>query len=190
MPIYLIRHGKTEANEKHLYCGSSDLPLSEAGMTELTQLKQCYSLPAHCRYITSGMRRTEQTLKLLFGEISHQTEPNFREMDFGLFELHSYEDLKDTPAYQQWLAGDNEENQTPGGESGRMMEARVWKAFCALNDSSQPDQNLVIVTHGGVIAALMARLFPEEKKNRYQWQPRPGHGYRIAENTYEIIPKE
>ena len=26
MTIYLIRHGKTEANEKHLYCGSTDLP--------------------------------------------------------------------------------------------------------------------------------------------------------------------
>ena len=31
MSIYLIRHGKTEANEKHLYCGSTDLPLSEKG---------------------------------------------------------------------------------------------------------------------------------------------------------------
>ena len=28
MTIYLIRHGKTEANEKHLYCGSTDLSLS------------------------------------------------------------------------------------------------------------------------------------------------------------------
>ena len=35
MTIYLIRHGKTEANEKHLYCGSTDLPLSEAGRGEL-----------------------------------------------------------------------------------------------------------------------------------------------------------
>ena len=31
MTIYLIRHGKTEANEKHLYCGSTDLPLSDVG---------------------------------------------------------------------------------------------------------------------------------------------------------------
>ena len=38
MTIYLIRHGKTEANEKHLYCGSTDLPLSEAGKEELCKL--------------------------------------------------------------------------------------------------------------------------------------------------------
>ena len=35
MTIYLIRHGKTSANEKHLYCGSTDLPLSNAGKEEL-----------------------------------------------------------------------------------------------------------------------------------------------------------
>ena len=29
--ICLIRHGKTEANERHLYCGSTDLSLSEKG---------------------------------------------------------------------------------------------------------------------------------------------------------------
>ena len=31
MRILLLRHGITEANEKHLYCGSTDLPLSPAG---------------------------------------------------------------------------------------------------------------------------------------------------------------
>ena len=35
MIIYLIRHGKTRANEKHLYCGSTDLSLSDAGKEEL-----------------------------------------------------------------------------------------------------------------------------------------------------------
>ena len=38
MTVYLIRHGKTEANEKRLYCGSTDLPLSEKGREELNRL--------------------------------------------------------------------------------------------------------------------------------------------------------
>ena len=40
--IYLIRHGSTEANERHLYCGASDLPLSERGRRELEVLKPLY----------------------------------------------------------------------------------------------------------------------------------------------------
>lgn len=29
--LYLIRHGNTEANLQHRYCGSTDLPLSQPG---------------------------------------------------------------------------------------------------------------------------------------------------------------
>ena len=54
-PIYLIRHGKTEANLRHLYCGSSDLPLAPVGIAELKQLRYC--LPP-ARFLTSGMVRT------------------------------------------------------------------------------------------------------------------------------------
>ena len=35
LQIYLIRHGKTYCNEKHLYCGKSDIDLSENGKNEL-----------------------------------------------------------------------------------------------------------------------------------------------------------
>ena len=42
-PIYLIRHGKTQANLCHLYCGSTDLPLSQQGIDQLRTLH--YHLP-------------------------------------------------------------------------------------------------------------------------------------------------
>ena len=181
-PIYLIRHGKTQANEKHLYCGSSDLPLSTKGAEELRQLH--YSLP-DVRFITSGMKRTEQTLSLLFGDKPHEIEPAFREIDFGRFELHSYEELKYDEAYLEWISGDNHRNVPPGGESGEQMEQRVLAAFEALTKENQPT---ALITHGGVIACIMASLFPEENKNRYQWQPEPGHGYAVMDGTYERIP--
>ena len=49
-------------------------------------------------------------------------------------------------------------------------------------------EDTVIVTHGGVIASIMEHLFPHEKKNRYQWQPKPGDGYAITENGYAPLP--
>ena len=67
MSIYLIRHGKTRANEEHRYCGSTDLPLSEGGRAELNALT--YRLPEGLRFVTSGMLRTEQTLQALFGDV-------------------------------------------------------------------------------------------------------------------------
>ena len=55
MTIYLIRHDKTEANEKHLYCGNTDLPLSAAGRAELQNIH--YDIK-NVRFLTSGRLRT------------------------------------------------------------------------------------------------------------------------------------
>ena len=181
--IYLIRHGETEANIKHIYCGSTDLPLSDAGIAKLQQKAEsvCTQVPhdESVRFITSGMKRTEQTLRLLFGDVEHETDERLREIDFGIFEMQSYYDLVDTSEYQKWLEGDNEKNVCPGGESGEQMEARAMEAFREIAEDAA-EHDTVIVTHGGVIAAIMTNLFPEDSKNRFEWQPAPGCGYAIS----------
>ena len=172
MTIYLIRHGKTEANEKHLYCGSTDLPLSAAGKQELQNIH--YDIK-NVRFITSGMKRTNETLQILFGDVQYKVDTRFREVDFGIFEMYSYEQLNNITQYQAWLAGDNEANIPPQGESGAQMKSRVLEAFSEIMDDT------CIITHGGVIASIMEYRFPNEGKNRYQWQPKPGCGYAIID---------
>lgn len=188
MKLILMRHGRTEANERHLYCGSTDLPLSERGRRELQALRESGVLPPldGMRIVTSGALRCRETLMELYGGLPHETEPDFREMDFGDFEMRSYEELKHDPAYIAWITGDNEANVTPNGESGNQMKARV---LAALERVMEEDRPAAVFTHGGVIAAIMDRLFPEEGKNRYQWQRSPGRGYVIntAAGTYTAI---
>lgn len=179
MTIYLIRHGKTEANERWLYCGSTDLPLSEGGKAELSKLH--YDIK-DLHFMTSGMKRANETLRILFKDVPYETDPRFREVDFGIFEMHCYEELKGTPEYQAWLTGDHEANIPPNGESGAQMKARVLEAFCEI------EEDTCIITHGGVIAAIMEHLFPQENKTRYQWQPKNGCGYVIRAGTYEELP--
>ena len=179
MTIYLIRHGKTEANERRLYCGSTDLPLSESGREELRRIR--YDISG-VRFLTSGMARANETMELLFPGVPYETDPRFREVDFGAFEMHSYEQLKDRADYQAWLTGDNEANVPPDGESGQQMTERVLAAFGELR------KDTCLVTHGGVIAAIMAACFPEEGRHRYQWQPKNGCGYAIIGDSFEPIP--
>jgi alpha-ribazole phosphatase len=61
------------------------------------------------------------------------------------------------------------------------MTRRVLAAFSEIMDDT------CLVTHGGVIAAIMAHLFPDAGKNRYQWQPRNGHGYCLTEDWYRTM---
>jgi alpha-ribazole phosphatase len=173
MKLVLIRHGKTGANEKRLYCGSTDIGLSENGITELEKIKYDVD-PSRFHVITSGMKRCEQTLEILFGSVRHDADPAFREMDFGAFEMRSYEEMKNDPDYIAWISGDNESNVAPGGESGKLMQARVFEGLDRL---IKDGGDVLLVTHGGVIAAIMQRLFPDENKNRYEWQPAFGCGY-------------
>jgi len=178
MKLILIRHGKTGANEKHLYCGSTDLSLSTNGRIELTERKQNVVYPQidGMRVLTSGMKRCEETLEMLYGDVTHEPDSDFREMDFGAFEMRSYEEMKNDPEYIAWISGDNEANVTPGGESGNIMTARV---ICGLKRLIDDGADILLVTHGGVIAAIMAYLFAGENKNRYEWQPKPGGGYIV-----------
>ena len=176
--ILLLRHGRTKANEEHLYCGSTDWPLSEEGRKCLTQKRGVYGTEWESFY-TSGLIRTKETQEILFGEQkAAKEEPNLREMDFGDFEGKSYEMLKDDPAYQEWISGDNERKICPGGESGDQMKERALSALDRILQRD-PAKRIVIVTHGGPIAAIMQQLFPEKNLNRYEWQPECGEGYLL-----------
>lgn len=178
MKLILIRHGITEANEKHLYCGKTDVPLSDNGRELLLSRCENNAYPSIDGYkiLSSGLRRCEETLSVIYGNVAHKTDNDFSEMDFGKFEMKSYEELKNNPEYIEWISGNNEKNKTPEGESGELMKKRVIKAFERVRSENE---DTLIITHGGVIAAIMDYLFPNENKNRYEWQPNPGEGYII-----------
>ncbi len=177
--LYLIRHGATVANTQNLCCGKSDLPLCPEGEKELRKLmaKGGYPSVEGKRLITSGMQRTVQTAAVLFPGVESESEPAFREIDFGDFELQSYQQLKEREDYQQWLEGDNARNRCPGGESGEDVANRVRPALDAL---IKDGRDAVLVTHGGVIATIMTDLYPQSNLSRYEWQGEPGHGWAVT----------
>lgn len=188
--LYLLRHGLTRGNLEHLYYGSTDLPLCEEGLRQLAALRKQggYPGPDGLLAVTSGMLRTEQTLAALYGDIPHERWPELCEMDFGAFEMHSYDELKDRADYQSWLSGDMAENHTPGGESEREVHARVLGSLARLQAQ---ERDVLAVVHGGTIVHIMQTLFSDAGKNRYEWQPEPGFGYEIDMNhlKYRIIPE-
>lgn len=187
--LYLLRHGLTQGNLAHLYYGSTDLPLCQEGLEQLRTLRAAGGYPdiAGMLVITSGMLRTEQTLSALYGEVPHERWPALREMDFGAFEMHSYDELKSWPAYQRWLSGDMAANRTPGGESEQQVQSRILAALARLREQ---ERNVLAVVHGGTVVHIMQALFPQEGKNRYVWQPEPGFGYEIDMKSlkYTMIP--
>ena len=176
--IILIRHGKTEANEKWLYCGFTDLPLTDGGRLLLSAQKDGLPYPdvSGFDFYTSGLSRTNETLQILFGNVPFTAVPALREMNFGGFEMMDYFALKDTEEYQKWY-GSSPDTKTPGGESNLDMQERVLSAF---NEILSKGRDALIVLHGGPISAIMTDLFPNEDKTRLDWQPDGGCGFEIT----------
>lgn len=175
MYITLIRHGKTVGNLKRLYYGSTDLPLAEEGLAELCLLRRERVYPKAERFYTSGMLRAEQSLKALYGDVPHEALTGMREIDFGAFEMRTYEDLKNDQRYIEWITGDNEANVCPGGESGVSVTQRALEAISLIISRGE---DAVCISHGGVIGGLMGSWF-KSTNSRYEFTPEPGMGFRI-----------
>ena len=190
MKLHLLRHGMTIANERRLYCGWSDVGLTESGREQLMRLKECCEYPdaVGCEIITSGMRRTDESLKLIYSRAADRIIPDLREMHFGSFEMHSYEELKEDGQYQAWIMDESGTVCTPGGESSAVFQTRVRTAVEALQ------RDAIVFSHGGVISAIMQHFFPEEGKNLYEWQPANGCGYTLIlegeRAEYQFIPQK
>lgn len=191
--IMLIRHGITEGNKKKWYYGTTDLPLEQEGIEALEEMAKAgkYSGEEHWKYYTSGMKRTEQTFEILFGNRKRDWMPLLREMKFGIFECKSYEDLKDDADFQRWCDEKDVDFAPEGGESKRQFWERIQAGIKDLlmahrdNEAKIADQMLdkdpvtVVVCHGGVISSILMQLFPEEKKTIWDLIPKPGYGYEL-----------
>ena len=183
--LFLIRHGATKANREHRYLGKTEESLSEEGREQLKafQKQNIYPDPASIRLLfVSPMERCQETAELLFGECEQEVIPEFREMDFGLFEGKNYQDLQGNVQYQAWIDS-NGTLPFPDGESREDFIARCNRGFkemlrivtAEVISRNEEQKNIAAVVHGGTIMAVCSSFFGGEY---YDFQIGNGEGYR------------
>ena len=188
--LLIIRHGKTIGNKNKWFYGKTDLPLLPEGIEELEKQRDEGLYPeisesALC--FTTGLGRTAETFRVVFGEREYEPVKDLRELDFGVCECKSFDELKDEPLFKEWLNDQSGEYVFPEGESQNQFKERVHRGFQyvldrhAENDEKNAagDVNTVVVCHGGVIAEILDKLFPGEKESLWDWMPEPGSGYLL-----------
>ena len=171
MTIYLIRHGKTLGNLERRYMGVTDQPLCPQGRAALADWR---GPEAEAVYV-SPLLRCRETAAIPYPGTAQTVVPGLRETDFGAFEGHTYEELKDSPAYQAWLDSAGQA-APPGGESREQVRQRVLAAFRAVTAGHAPGERLALVVHGGTIMTLLEALEPGGQF--YRWQAPNGGGFR------------
>ena len=186
MKIYLIRHGLTEYNAQRRYQGRSDIPLSEAGRKALLS-----SGKTPDTVYVSPLRRARETASVLFPASEQFVLPDLTEMDFGIFEGRTADEMEADPvcgpAYRSWVAGMCT-GHCPGGEDLAGFIERSVRGFLQAAELSHGAENMYIVAHGGTQMALMKALGPEKEKY-YEWQTPAGCGLVLYWNGSRLCPE-
>lgn len=188
--IHVIRHGKTEANLKKLYCGATDVPLSAEGRRELEAFKSAGCYPTGDYYYASALRRTADTLGVLYGGVDVVRLAELSEFNFGEFEMKSHDELMEDGRYLAWIGDGGATLACPCGESFQVFKARIRQGFTRVLDETPAGfSNIVLVTHGGVISCLMEMYFGSDK-HFYEWQPENGRGYTLTAADGSLVSYE
>lgn len=167
--ICLIRHAKTIGNTEKRYIGKTD-----EGICETETLNRKY--PRADIIITSGMRRTIETAKYIYPGMNYIEDESLRECDFGYFEGHNYEELKNNADYDKWLKSGGM-MPFPGGESHDDFIKRCIDGFSE-DIKKYRKKNIAFIVHGGTIMAVMEWIFSGEF---YDYQVKNGSGFIITE---------
>ncbi|MDE5771054.1 MAG: histidine phosphatase family protein [Ruminococcus sp.] len=155
--ISVIRHGMTEANEKGIYIGKTDLPLSSKGAAEIASKIDEFDYPTVHRVYSSPLKRCTETADILFPETEIKTVDDLRELDFGDFENKSVEELLNNADYKKWLKG-GKDSRSPNGESLEEMTARTYKALHNIIIDMMNDgiTHSAMITHAGIISNMLS----------------------------------
>ena len=181
MELVLVRHGHTQWNKERRYLGSTDLPLLPEEREKCTGLRRQPELAGDFwRVYSSDLRRCRETLAAAVPALEQQAvyDSRLRELDFGAWEGCTYEQLKDNHHYRSWI-DQPEAVIPPNGEAWEKFAARLEDFWAQMEQEAEleecrqqtlpPEQasnnpsgsrplRVLLVTHGGIIRQLLARM--------------------------------
>lgn len=183
--IHLIRHSLTEDNLKGVYAGHTDSPLCPQGIEQLEELKRDYIYPRADFVFSSPLKRCTETAKILYPHIEPMIIDALTEYNFGEFEGKTADELHEKqPLFDRWIRGE-EGIAPPFGETNEEFTARICNGFTKIVDGiiKSGSDNVVIVTHGGVISTLLANFaIPEAPAS--EWLVPSGCGVTLLASHF------
>ncbi|MBN3346637.1 alpha-ribazole phosphatase [Clostridium botulinum] len=181
MNIYLIRHGETEHNKRKNFYGKLDVGLNEKGEKQSYKVGELLKDVKFNKIYISDRKRTRETAeRILEKNKFYDKEKNIiykderiNEIDFGLFEGKSYEEIGSLyPKEQEKWEKDWKNFSPPKGESAVVFYNRVENFMKHIQ--KEEDGNYLIVTHGGVIRMIYSYILQNNMDFYWNFASRNG----------------
>ena len=158
--LFLIRHGQTIWNHEGRYQGNTDIDLNDTGIEQAKLAKAYLKNIDFLNIYSSPLSRAIDTAKIIKGDRNHKIIQcnDLREIEFGKWEGLKFDEINTQykKEYQGWL-DDPFNNGPTGGEKFSALTERVIRCTSRIvkeNDSDSTN-SVALITHGGVIVALI-----------------------------------
>ena len=158
--IIFIRHGETDFNRARLYFGHLDPDLNKTGVEQLRKTKILFEKREKMPDVvfSSDLKRCSQSMEIL--QIDEETEKilteDLREINFGIFEGKTYEEIKNKyPEKVEKMKNDWRNFKADKGESINEMMLRVAEKMNEIINQYR-NKKILVVAHAGVIQALIS----------------------------------
>ncbi len=174
--LVLVRHGQTDWNLAGRIQGSSDIPLNDTGRGEAREAGRLLAEESWDAIVSSPLIRARETAEIIAQEIGlHTVElvPALRERHYG-----AAEGLTGAEAEARYAG------KVPGRETPGMVLERVRPALVDLAEE-HAGQNVLVVSHGGVIGTLVRDATNHAWPERGQLIPN-GSAHRFAYRDGDI----
>ena len=158
--IYLVRHGRTPANEKGILAGrTKGIYLDDTGIKQAEAVAKSLSQIKFKKIIVSPMERCQQTAKIIIAGMDKTPKPviesGINECDYGDW---SNKKLSTLRSKSLWKTIQEKPSlaQFPNGEKMNQMLTRVKNAIFEHALKLKSDENLLVVSHGDPIRSFIA----------------------------------
>ncbi|MFH8368965.1 histidine phosphatase family protein [Streptomyces sp. NPDC018031] len=199
--IVLWRHGQTSWNLERRFQGSTDIELTETGVSQARRAARLLAALKPDAIVASDLKRASATaaeLSVLTGlEVAH--DAGLRETYAGHWQGLTHEEIIERygDQYAAWKRG--EPVRRGGGELETEVADRAAPVVRASADKLPDGGTLVVVSHGGTIRTTIGRLLGLDPRS---WEALGGltnccwsvlgegaRGWRLLEHNAGTLPE-
>jgi probable phosphoglycerate mutase len=147
--VFLVRHGETEWSLNGRHTGTTDIPLTENGRHEASELRSILAKESFALALSSPLLRARETCELAgFGDMA-SIEPDLVEWNYGRFEGMTLGEIDAIePGWVLFRDG------SPGGEKPEEIGARVDRV---IEKARAAEGDVILFAHGHVLRVFAAR---------------------------------
>lgn len=169
--LILVRHGETAKNTVNLVHSFGDTELlTKNGIEQIQRTAQKLKEFGPLKIYSSKEARAVQSAQTLSDvlNIPFETIDGMQERNWGVFSGTSWTEVQ--KILDPMSLEERYTYTPPEGESWEQFEARLLAALNTIIENN-PDQTIVLVSHGGAIRALMPHLLSTSKEESFNHNP-------------------